>query len=57
MHPTISVASFYGQDKYSDVTVKFGDREVKCHKFVLCERSKYFDKLCGPGSKFEVRMS
>jgi hypothetical protein len=49
------MSEFFRQDALSDVTLKFGDKEMKCHKVILCARSEYFKKLCGPDSKFAVR--
>ena len=38
--------------RFSDVTIKFGDDEVKCHKIILCATSEYFRALCGPDCQF-----
>ena len=43
---------FYKDDEYSDITIKFSDREIPCHKIVICTQSEYFKKLCGKGSQF-----
>ncbi|KAK5116592.1 hypothetical protein LTR85_009217 [Meristemomyces frigidus] len=49
---TFDVTGFFDQEKYADVTVKFGTQERKCHKMILCSKSEYFDDLCGPGKSF-----
>ena len=43
---------FFDQEAFSDITVKFGTRERKCHKMILCSKSTYFNDLCGPGKGF-----
>ncbi|KAK3627974.1 BTB And C-terminal Kelch [Elasticomyces elasticus] len=35
----------YGKDMFSDVVIKFGDRELPAHKMVLMNGSEYFKKL------------
>ncbi|KAK3074275.1 hypothetical protein LTR53_003436 [Teratosphaeriaceae sp. CCFEE 6253] len=52
MGRTFDVTGFFDQDAYSDITVAFGSRERKCHKMILCHKSRYFADLCGPGSAF-----
>ena len=47
--------SLFDNVAYSDITIKFGDREVKAHKSVLCTKLEYFEKLFGETSKFKVR--
>lgn len=32
------------------MTIKFSGREIKCHKIILCNGSKYFEALCSPAS-------
>jgi hypothetical protein len=51
----IDMSEFFRQDALSDVTLHFSGREMKCHKIILCARSEYFRKLCGPESGFAVR--
>ncbi|SMQ54862.1 unnamed protein product [Zymoseptoria tritici ST99CH_3D7] len=48
----IDMSEHFKQDALSDVTLKFGNREMKCHKIILVTRSEYFKKLCGPESRF-----
>ncbi|KXT07708.1 hypothetical protein AC578_10174 [Pseudocercospora eumusae] len=48
----LNTAALYNQPEYSDVTIRFSNREVFCHKVILCTSSEYFKKLCGPGSHF-----
>lgn len=33
------------------------DREIRLHKFVVCNKNAYFNKLCGEGSQFAVSHS
>ncbi|KAF7195228.1 hypothetical protein HII31_03434 [Pseudocercospora fuligena] len=51
----LNTAALYNQPEYSDVTIRFSNREIFCHKVVLCTSSEYFKKLCGPGSQFVER--
>ena len=53
MAPTLDLSRFYANKDYSDITVKFGERAVPCHKFILCERSEYFKTACGLDAKFK----
>lgn len=46
------MTSAYNDNTYSDVTIKFSEREIHCHKLVLCQASDYFKALCSPDSKF-----
>jgi hypothetical protein len=50
------IVSLFDNEKYSDLVIKFSDREIKAHRFVLCEQSTYFNKLCGPDSPFIVSL-
>jgi hypothetical protein len=45
----------FNEDAFSDVTVRFSNREIKCHKVILCTASDYFKALCGPASKFSEK--
>ncbi|KAK3661167.1 hypothetical protein LTR56_000290 [Elasticomyces elasticus] len=38
-------SSMFGKDRFSDVIIKFGDRELPVHKMVLSTGSTYFKKL------------
>lgn len=50
--------SLYDQEEFSDISIRFEgmdwdkwkrcEREVKCHKIILCEASKYFKTMCSP---------
>lgn len=55
------VRRLFDQDAYSDLTIKFGTadapRSIRAHKMIMCEASDYFYKLCGPGSRFKVRLT
>ena len=44
----------FNKPDYSDITIKLKDRELKCHKVILCTNSDYFAKLCGAQAQFEV---
>lgn len=37
---TITVASLYGRKTYSDLTIRFSDKTIPAHKFVLNARSE-----------------
>ncbi len=50
--PQLTSYRFFDQEAFSDVTIKFGTRERKCHKMILCSKSGYFNDLCGPGKHF-----
>ena len=44
--------SLFDQDEFSDVTIRVGERQFRCHKMILCQKSEYFQALCGPDGKF-----
>ena len=46
------MTSHYNNEEYSDVVIKSGQREFKCHKIIICSKSEYFKRLCGPSSRF-----
>ncbi|KAK5129095.1 hypothetical protein LTR08_003915 [Meristemomyces frigidus] len=46
------ISQFFDQEAFSDITIKFGSRELCCHKFILCTKSEYFNNICGPGKHF-----
>lgn len=48
----VDFSKLFDQEAYSDIIIKFGEREIRCHKVILCESSDYFKPLCGPGSQF-----
>ncbi|EMC96343.1 hypothetical protein BAUCODRAFT_471869 [Baudoinia panamericana UAMH 10762] len=45
-------AKLFNQEAFADVVVKYGLREKKCHKLILCSKSAYFNDLFGPGKNF-----
>ncbi|KAF2207737.1 hypothetical protein CERZMDRAFT_102004 [Cercospora zeae-maydis SCOH1-5] len=47
-----SFQTLFKVEDYSDVTIKLSDREIPCHKAVICTQSEYFQKLCGKDSPF-----
>ena len=50
----INTKELFQKEDYTNGIVKFGNEEIKCHRFVLCMRSKYFKTLLKPGSGFIV---
>ncbi|KAK3714301.1 hypothetical protein LTR37_007887 [Vermiconidia calcicola] len=42
---TFDTKSLFDQAAFSDLTIKFGNREVKCHKLILCNVSEYFKAM------------
>ena len=48
------MAPYYDNADFSDVTIKFGGKEIKAHRMVLCAKSEYFKKALGPSSPFKV---
>ncbi|SMR59299.1 unnamed protein product [Zymoseptoria tritici ST99CH_1E4] len=48
----MDMSKWFDRDTLSDITIKFGDKEVKCHKVILSTRSEYFTKLCDPEGGF-----
>lgn len=54
MGTTIKINDFYDQNAFSDVVIKFGTKQIKAHKIILCTRSEYFKKAIGPDSSFKV---
>ncbi|XP_054012865.1 rabankyrin-5 isoform X2 [Hylaeus anthracinus] len=38
----ITIASLYGQHRYSDVTIKLVNQEIPAHKFILSARTDFF---------------
>ncbi|GAB1736337.1 hypothetical protein NU219Hw_g7002t1 [Hortaea werneckii] len=49
---TLDVKEWFDQEAFSDVTVRFGTNERKCHKLILCAKSDYFKELLGPEKQF-----
>ncbi|KAK3669875.1 hypothetical protein LTR78_010256 [Recurvomyces mirabilis] len=43
--PAINTADYWGNQELADVTIRIGDVELKCHKFVLVQGSTYFRAL------------
>jgi hypothetical protein len=52
-HKLTCATRLFNSFRFSDLLVKFSGREIKAHRFVLCEL-QYFDKLLGPESPFAV---
>ena len=48
----MDASRFFNEKAFSDITIKFADREIPCHKVTLCSNSEYFRKLLGPDSPF-----
>lgn len=52
----MGVEGLYNQESFSDLTLKLGNgATIKVHKTVICSQNEYFNKLCGPESRFAVR--
>lgn len=43
---------WFDQEAFSDITVRFGSNERKCHKLILCAKSDYFKDLLSPEKRF-----
>ncbi|KAK5700802.1 hypothetical protein LTR97_005319 [Elasticomyces elasticus] len=52
MARTFDASAIFDQERYSEIVVRFGARSRKCHKMILCSKSRYIDNLCGPDKKF-----
>ncbi|KAI6885093.1 hypothetical protein KC360_g1524 [Hortaea werneckii] len=50
--PLIDATEWFDQEAFSDITIRFGTNERKCHKLILCGPSDYFKDLLGPGKHF-----
>jgi len=46
--------SWLDRSDFSDITIKFSNREIKCHRVILCARSEYFKEMIGSGICFAV---
>ncbi|KAK5700562.1 hypothetical protein LTR97_005079 [Elasticomyces elasticus] len=53
---TINIGSLYGNATFSDVTIKFGDSELKAHKFVLSSKSTYFAKILEDSTSSTIKL-
>lgn len=51
----LTTDSLWKNAEYADITIKFSGREIKCHKLVICNKSKYFKDLCGANATFKAR--
>lgn len=56
MTANFEISRFFDQEEWSDVTIKSGDREIKCHRLILASKSEYFRKLLSRDSAFKVRL-
>ncbi|KAK6003017.1 hypothetical protein QM012_000862 [Aureobasidium pullulans] len=45
-------ASFFDNEQYSDITIKFGDHQIRAHKVILAQQSGYF--MTAFSSRFQV---
>ena len=45
--------SVYNSDVFSDITITFSGRQVKCHRLIICSASEYFNALCGQNSPWK----
>lgn len=48
----LTVSRFFDKEQYSDVTLTFSGHKIKCHKMILCSKSKHFNAMFGPDSKY-----
>ncbi|KAK4459453.1 hypothetical protein QBC42DRAFT_207970 [Cladorrhinum samala] len=44
-----ALSSLLGSDKFSDMTIRCGNREFKAHRAVVCSQSAFFDKALTGG--------
>ncbi|KAK4168492.1 hypothetical protein QBC43DRAFT_310321 [Cladorrhinum sp. PSN259] len=44
-----ALSSFLGSDKFSDMTIRCGDRVFKAHRAIVCSQSAFFDKALTGG--------
>ena len=54
MAPNFDIAPLFDKDEWADVVLKFGDKEVKCHRVILGSKSEYFKTLLKRDSGFKV---
>ena len=52
MLPFLETEKLFQSKKWTDITLKVGGKELKCHKVVLGSRCEYFAKLLDPDSSF-----
>ncbi|KAL8643847.1 MAG: hypothetical protein Q9226_008081 [Calogaya cf. arnoldii] len=45
----LMISSFYDLGKLTDLTIKCGSEEFRCHKIVVCSQSKFFEAACTSG--------
>ena len=57
MERDLDTFELFRDPTFADVTVKFGKKELKLHKVILCTRSKYFERALRPGGQFAVCQS
>ncbi|RMY72703.1 hypothetical protein D0863_04333 [Hortaea werneckii] len=48
----LDAKEWFDQEAFSDITVRFGSNERRCHKLILCAKSDYFKDLLGPEKRF-----
>ncbi|OTA32009.1 hypothetical protein BTJ68_07322 [Hortaea werneckii EXF-2000] len=49
---TLDAKEWFDQEAFSDVTLRFGSNERRCHKLILCAKSDYFKDLLSPEKRF-----
>ena len=54
MNTHYSEHRFFDHITFSDVLLRFGSHELRCHKIILSSQSEYFRKLFDPLSPFIV---
>jgi hypothetical protein len=53
-HTLTRSTRLFNSAHYSDLIIKFSGREIRAHRFIVCESNRYFEKLCGLDSPFAV---
>ncbi|KAL8866173.1 MAG: hypothetical protein Q9174_006455 [Haloplaca sp. 1 TL-2023] len=44
-----AIRTCFETEQFSDLKITCGGREFKCHKVIVCTRSKFFEKACTSG--------
>ncbi len=43
------LSALFGSDKFSDMTIRCGDRQFKAHRAIVCSQSRFFDRALTGG--------
>ena len=49
----LNISSVFSRALLFDVTIKFGGRQIKCHRLILCSVSEYFNAISRPNSRWK----